>query len=72
MRAFEAKVKAIEREGAHIWTAVPAPQQIRPKSDRLLVAVEPITVFWDGESLLQVALLAEGKAIGVAGAPVAR
>ena len=36
MRAFEAKVKAIEREGARIWTAGPPPQQIRSKSDGLL------------------------------------
>ena len=37
-----------------------------PGEEKDLVAVAPVTVFWDGESRLQVALQAEGKARGVA------
>ena len=44
MHAFEAQAKTIEREGARIWTAVPPPQQIRPKSDRPLPAMRVLIV----------------------------
>ena len=36
MRAVEANSGAIQRARARIWTAIPPPQQIQPKSDRLL------------------------------------
>ena len=36
MRAFEANNGAIQRDRAHMWTAMPPPQQIQPKSDRPL------------------------------------
>ena len=38
MCAHSRRKLRLKREGARIWTAVPPPQQIRPKSDRLLVA----------------------------------
>ena len=36
--AHSRRIVGLKREGARLWTAVPASQQIRPKSDRLLVA----------------------------------
>ena len=35
MCAHSRRKLRLKREGARIWTAVPAPQQIRPKSDSL-------------------------------------